>query len=67
MTPIVVTPLGNAMAYSPAAYDAVAKAFYFANTKCLTSASTFEMIRHCMVDVYQPAFLGDKANIANSP
>jgi hypothetical protein len=62
----IVTPLGGSTPYSPAAYDAVAKAFYFANTECLTSGATFEMIRFCMVDVYKPDLPGDSANIANA-
>ncbi|KAL3812176.1 hypothetical protein ACHAXA_011862 [Cyclostephanos tholiformis] len=62
----IVTPLGGGTPYSPAAYDAVAKAFYFANTECLTSGATFEMIRFCMVDVYKPDLPGDSANIANA-
>ncbi len=62
----IVTPLGGSTPYSPAAYDAVAKAFYFAQTECLTPGSTFEMMRFCMVDVYKPVLPGDSANIANA-
>jgi hypothetical protein len=60
----VVTPLGGTgIAYSPEAYDAVAKAFYYANTECLTSGSSFESIRFCMVDVYTSE---DSANIESA-
>lgn len=59
----VVTPLGGTGAYSPEAYDAVAKAFYYANTDCLTSGSTFGTIRFCMVDVVTSE---DSANIKNA-
>jgi hypothetical protein len=66
MTSINVTPLGGGTPYSSAAYDAVAKAFYFANTQCLTPSSTFEGMRFCMVEVYKPDLPGDSANIANA-
>ncbi len=61
----IVTPLGGGTAYSPAAYNAVAKAFYFANTECPMPGSTFETIRFCTVEVYKPDLPGDSANIAN--
>ena len=65
-TSINVTPLGGGTPHSPAAYDAVAKAFYFANTQCLTPSSTFEGIRFCLVEAYKPDLPGDSANIANA-
>ena len=59
-----VPPLESGTSYSQAAYDAVAKAFYFANTECLTSGSTYEVIRWCTAKIHVPDFPGDKANIA---
>lgn len=61
-----VTPLGGGTPYSQTAYDAVAKAFYFANTECLTPRSTFETIRFCMVEVHEPDRPEDIANIAEA-
>ncbi len=66
-TSINVTPLGDGIPYSPAAYDAAAKAFYFANTKCLTPGSTFESMRVCTGETCDPQnILGDNANILNA-
>jgi len=59
-----VPPLESGTSYSQAAYDAVAKAFYFANTECLTSGSTYEVIRWCTAKIHVPDLPGDKANIA---
>ncbi|KAL3798885.1 hypothetical protein ACHAW5_004125 [Stephanodiscus triporus] len=66
LTPINVNPLGGGTPYSQTAYDAIAKAFYFANTECLTPSSTFETIRFCTVEVHKPDLPGDSANIANA-